>query len=58
MLMNGPVTTEFKCGDDFQVYREGLMVQDHPIPEKDNTQPVLRTAEKSKEELAQEQKEK
>jgi len=34
MLMHGPVTTEFKCDDSFQVYREGIMVQDVPAPEK------------------------
>ena len=34
MLMYGPVTTEFKCNDDFQVYKSGIMVQKAPVPEK------------------------
>ena len=34
MLMYGPVTTEFKCNDDFQVYQEGIMQQGAPVPEK------------------------
>lgn len=34
MLMHGPVTTEFKCDDNFQVYREGIMVQQTPAPER------------------------
>lgn len=34
MLMNGPVTTEFKCNDDFQMYQSGIMVQAAPVPEK------------------------
>lgn len=25
MLMNGPVVTEFKCDDDFQMYQKGIM---------------------------------
>lgn len=32
--MHGPVTTEFKCDDNFQVYREGIMVQKEPAPER------------------------
>lgn len=34
MLMNGPVTTEFKCDDNFQVYKEGIMIQEAPAPER------------------------
>lgn len=34
MLMHGPVTTEFKCDDNFQVYKEGIMVQETPAPER------------------------
>jgi len=32
--MNGPVTTEFKVDDDFSLYKTGIMVYDHPEPEK------------------------
>ena len=34
MLRNGPVTTEFKCDDNFQVYKAGIMVQQESTPEK------------------------
>ena len=34
MLMHGPVTTEFKCDENFQMYREGIMVQGEAAPEK------------------------
>lgn len=34
MLRNGPVTTEFKCDDHFQVYKEGVMVQEAAVPER------------------------
>ena len=34
MLMHGPVTTEFKCDDNFQVYKEGIMVQEKAAPER------------------------
>lgn len=38
MLYNGPVTTEFKAdGDDFQVYKSGILVQGKREPEKDNS---------------------
>ena len=32
MLLNGPVVTEFKCDDNFGMYKEGVLVQsDLPI---------------------------
>lgn len=38
ILMNGPVTTEFSAGgDDFQLYKSGIMVQTVRAPEKDNS---------------------
>jgi len=27
MLLNGPVVTEFKCDDNFGMYKEGILVQ-------------------------------
>lgn len=37
ILMNGPVTTEFKADEDFQLYKSGVMVQGKREPEKDNS---------------------
>lgn len=27
MLMNGPLTAEIKCGDDFGTYKSGIFIQ-------------------------------
>ena len=35
--MNGPVTTEFKADEDFQIYKSGIMIQGKREPEKDNS---------------------
>lgn len=41
MLINGPVVTEFKCDDNFGMYKEGILVQnDKPIPESTETMHV------------------
>lgn len=37
MLMNGPVTTEFLADEDFQIYKEGIMIQGERKPEHDNS---------------------
>lgn len=38
MLLNGPVVTEFKCDDNFGMYKEGILVQqDKAIPESTET---------------------
>ena len=37
ILHGGPVTTEFKADDDFQMYKSGIMVQMTREPEKDNS---------------------
>lgn len=36
MLMHGPLVTEFKADDNFQMYRSGILSQDH-IPNDGNT---------------------
>ena len=33
MLMYGPLTTEFKCDKDFQIYKSGIMIQMHKAAE-------------------------